>query len=141
MDSQLLPRIAPSCNKYMLLCVLCPWWYTEYVLSCVHVSLDIVFKRFLPKVNIDIIHNISVLKYLQYARDYYIHFDGKYDCWLLNQEEWTVMPSVCFVEVKKWNLWFAKITINGQLQLTFTHYANLITYYHVNIWIWFFTQL
>ena len=84
----------------MLPCVLCPWGCTEYVFSCGYVSLDIVFQRFLPKVNIDLIHNINVLRYLQYARDDYIRFDGKYACWLLNQEEWTVMPSVCFVEGK-----------------------------------------
>ena len=56
-------------------------------------SLDIVFQCFLPKVNIDLIRNINILELLKYARDDYIRFDGKYDCWLLNQEEWTVMPS------------------------------------------------
>ena len=81
-------------------CVLCPWVCTEYVFSCGHVSLEILFQRFLPKVHIDLIHNIKLLKYLQCARDDYIRFDGKYNCWLLNQEEWMVMPSVCFVEGK-----------------------------------------
>ena len=57
-------------------------------------------QRFLPKVKIDFIHNINASKYLQYARDDYIRFGEKYDCWLLNQEEWTVVPSVCFVKVK-----------------------------------------
>ena len=100
MDSQLLPCIASSWNKYMLPCVLCQWGCTKYVFSCGHVSLDIVFQCFLPKVNIDLIRNINILKLLKYARDDYIRFDGKYDCWLLNQEEWTVMPSLCFVEGK-----------------------------------------
>ena len=99
-ESQLLPRIASACNKYMLPCILCPWGCTEYVFSCGHVSLDIVFQRFLPKVNIDLINNIDLLKYIQFARDDYIRFDGNYDCWLLNQNEWMVMPSVCYVDGK-----------------------------------------
>ena len=67
MDSQLLPRIVSSCNKYMIPCVLCLWGCTEYVFSCGHISLDTIFQRFLPKSNIDLIHNIIVLKYLQYV--------------------------------------------------------------------------
>ncbi len=100
MESQLLLRIASSCNKYMLPCILCPWGCTEYVFSCGYLSLDIVFQRFLPRVNIDLINNINVLKYVQFARDDYIRFDSTYDSWLLNQDEWMVMPSVCYVDGK-----------------------------------------
>ena len=37
---------------------------------------------------------------MQYARDDYIRFGGKCDCWLLKQEEWKIMSSVWFLEGK-----------------------------------------
>ena len=68
--------------------------------SCGHLSLDIVFQCFLPKVNIDLINNNDVLKYIQFARDDHIRFDSNDDSWLLNQDEWMVMPSVCYADGK-----------------------------------------
>ena len=98
--SQKLPRIASACNKFMIPCVLCPWGCTEFNFSCGHISLDIMFQRFLPKKNITHIENIDRMKFVNYCRDDYIRFDGSYDCWLLNKDDWTVKPSICYVEGK-----------------------------------------
>ena len=97
MNSQLLPRIASSCNKYMIPNILCPWGCTEFIFRCGHISLDIVFQRFLQKVNIQLIHNTDVMKYVKYCRDDYIRFDDDYGCWLFNSK-WKVKPSICYVD-------------------------------------------
>ena len=98
--SQKLPHISSACNKYMMPCVLCPWGCSEFNFSCGHIPLDIMFQRFLPKTNITLIENIDHMKFVNYCRDDYIRFDGNYDCWLLNKDDWTVKPSVCYVEGK-----------------------------------------
>ena len=64
--------------------------------SCGHVSIDIMFQCFLPKVSISMIHKKEHLKFIKYCRDDFIRFDGDYDSWLLNKKDWMVMPSVCY---------------------------------------------
>ena len=99
-QSMFLPRIASSCNKYMMPTVLCPWGCTEFIFSSGHVSLDIMFQRFLQKVNIDLMNDNAVLKFVKYCRDDFIRFDDDYDYLLLNDEDWTVMPSISYVPKK-----------------------------------------
>ena len=99
-QSLFLPNISSSCNKYMMPTVLCPWGCTEFIFSCGHVSLDIMFQRFLPKVNIEMMNKNDVLKFVKYCRDDFIRFDDDYDYLILNDEDWTVMPSVSYIPKK-----------------------------------------
>ena len=98
-SSQSLPQIAQACNKYMMPCVLCPWGCSEYIFHAGHVSLDIVFQRYLMKVKIQLIHDISVMKYIRHSRDDFVRWSGVYDCWLLNPN-WAVTPSFNFIKGK-----------------------------------------
>jgi hypothetical protein len=80
----------------MIPCVLCPWVCSEFIFSCGYISFDLIYQRYLKKVNIDLIQKINVMKYVQFCRDDFIRFDNDYECWLLNKK-WTITPSVCIV--------------------------------------------
>ena len=99
-ESLLLPKIANACNKYMMPTILCPWGCSEFIFSNGIIQLDLIFQRFLQKVNIDIIEDKDKLKRVKYCRDDYIRFNGEYDSWLLNEKDWKVMPSVIYVPDK-----------------------------------------
>ena len=98
--SMMLPRIARACNKNMIPTILCPWGCSEFIFSNGLIPLDIIFQRFLPKVNIDLMEKKEKMKNVQYCRDDFIRYHDKYDCWLLNREDWLVMPSVVYVPNK-----------------------------------------
>ena len=114
--SQSLPNIAKACNKYMIPCVLCPWGCSEFIFHTGHVSLDIVFQRYLKKVNLDLIHDISVMKYIQHSRDDFIRWSGVYDVWLLNPN-WAITPSICFVRGKGMQVMVCKDHNSGSRHL------------------------
>ena len=82
----------------MIPTVLCPWGCSEFIFSCGHISLEILFQNFLPKVNIDMIGDTGDLKFVKYCRDDFIRFNDEYDAWLLNKEDWKLMPSICYVK-------------------------------------------
>ena len=84
----------------MIPCVLCPWGCSEFIFHTGHVSLDIVFQRYFMKVNLVLIHDISVMKIIQNSRDEYVWWSGAYDCWLLNKI-WAVTPSFNFTKGKE----------------------------------------
>ena len=56
----------------MVPCVSCPWGCSEPIFHSGCVSLDLIYQRFLLKVNLDVIKDISVMKYVTYIGDDYI---------------------------------------------------------------------
>ena len=94
MDSNKLFDISIACNKYMMPAVMCPWGCNKFIFQSGHVSIDIIFQRYLRKVQLTMINDIDTIKYVSYCREDYICFNDDYDCLLLNYS-WKVMPSVC----------------------------------------------
>ena len=94
LKSQLLTRLASSCNKYLIPKVLCPWGCTEFNMKAGFIPFDITWQRFLPKCILKLIHRHSdVDKKILSSREDYVRFDNDYSCWLLNPE-WVVKPSI-----------------------------------------------
>ena len=62
------------------------------------ITLEVLFQNFLSNVNIDMIGDTGDLKFVKYCRDDFIRFNDEYDAWLLNKEDWKVMPSICYVK-------------------------------------------
>ena len=93
MKSMKLLRLASACNKYVLPSVLCLWGCSEHIFSCGHLSIDIMFQRFLPEVELVTIHSLETTKFIKYCCDNFIRFDNDYDYWILNKE-CVVRPSL-----------------------------------------------
>ena len=96
-----LQKLRDACNRHLFPSVLCPFGCTEYMHKTNHLSLMLVFQRYLPKVRLSLPCNklkVSVQK-LHGCRDDYIRNDGKPDIWLLNPN-WKVLPSIAFDENK-----------------------------------------
>ena len=93
-DSNMLFEIAQACNRHMMPTVLCPWGCTEFIFRSGYLSIDLIYQRFLRKTSLTMIHDVNTMKYVTYCRDDYIRFDNKYEYLLLNEKDWTVVPSV-----------------------------------------------
>ena len=115
-SSNSLPKISLACNKYMIPCILCPWGCSEFNFHSGFLPLDIIFQRYLMKVNIDLIEDVSQMKYARYARDDYLRFSGNYEEWLFNPL-WKVTPSISFVEGKGMKFMTCKDHNNGSISL------------------------
>ena len=99
MDSQLLSRIASSCNTHLLPKILCPWGCSEFNHKAGYLDFDIVWQRYLQKCIIVTINPSFNIIFVQSARDDYIRFNNEYECWLLNPK-WKVKPSISFLDGK-----------------------------------------
>ena len=96
-DSYSLPNLAEACNRYLLPSVLCPFGCSAFIHRIGHISLDLIFQRFLPKVQFTkFFNNTKGFAYTKSARDDYIRHDDDYDCWLLNTN-WMIQPSIAFI--------------------------------------------
>ena len=65
----------------MIPCALCPWGCSKFIFHSEYISLDLIYQRFLLKVNLDLIEDVSVMKYITYIRDDYIRFSKDYNNW------------------------------------------------------------
>ena len=73
---------------------------TEFLHSCSFMSLNITFQQFLPKVNIDLITDSNGMNFIKYYRNDYIRWHNEYGAILLNDHDWKVLPSICYVKEK-----------------------------------------
>ena len=96
-NSYLLPRLASSCNKHLMPNIMCPWGCSEFNHKCGHISMDIVFQRYLQRCLLKLIEKPAAFKYIISARDDYLRAEGDEDQWLFNPN-WKVQPSIAFVD-------------------------------------------
>ena len=68
------------------------------------------------KLNIDLIEDVSQMKYVRYTRDNYLRFSGNYKQWLFNPL-WKIRPSISFVEGKDMQFMTFKDLDNGSISL------------------------
>ena len=96
-QSLTLPNLAEACNRYLLPTILCPFGCSAFIHRSGDVSIDLIFQRFLPKVQFKkYLNNKKGIEYTIPARDDYIRYDDDYDCWLLNKS-WMIQPSIAFI--------------------------------------------
>jgi hypothetical protein len=100
-DSFSLSRLRDTCDEHLMPILLCPWGCSGYLHKCGHLSLDIMFQRYLPKCYIAKFFSDFDKEFpkLTSARDDFIRMDMDYENWLFNPA-WKVMPSVAFVDNK-----------------------------------------
>ena len=99
LNSQILSRIASTCNKHLLPKNLCPWGCSEFNHKVGNLGFDIVWQSYLQKCIIVTINPCSNIDFVQSTKNDYIRFDNEYECWLLNSN-WKVKPSIAFVDGK-----------------------------------------
>lgn len=93
LNEQNLPRIANTCNKFLLPTVLCPWGCTEYIHKHGSIPFHVTLQKYMPRIQL-CLTKADDFKFIATARDDYIRpHISDYDNWLLNPE-WKVMPSV-----------------------------------------------
>ncbi len=98
-NSGKLSKLSEACNRHMVPCILCPFGCSEFIFSTKNVEFDLMLQRYLQHVIITTINPKKKMDFIFNAREDYIRFDERYETWLLN-DEWEVLPSVCFIEDK-----------------------------------------
>ena len=97
-SSHTLPNLRDACNQYLLPKVLCPYGCSCFMHKCGSISIDLIFQRFLLKVEFKkYMNNKKFLSHVASVRDDYLRCEGNYDCWLLNKE-WMILPSISFID-------------------------------------------
>ena len=128
MDGQILSRIALARIEYLLHKYLCPWSFSEFDHKVGYFNFDITWQRYLQKCTIETINPCSKLYLIQSARDDYIIFDDKYECWLLNYKL-RVKPFISFVDGRWPCIMKCHEHVKKLRNLWFIHVYILITYF------------
>ena len=94
-DSGDIIRLNNTINKHLYPTFLCPWGCTGYIHKAGVFRFDLCIQRFLRKCVIKTMSNVDSLSLIQSCRDDYIRHDiSEYDCLLLNDDDWKVLPSL-----------------------------------------------
>ena len=82
-----------ACNELLTLNVACPWGCTEYIHHVGSIDIDVIFQRYLRKVQLKLIGSDERLAKVEWIREDFLRDNDDYDCWLLNTI-WKVRPSL-----------------------------------------------
>ena len=97
-DSYSLPQLREAYNKHLRPSVLCPYGCSEFIHKCGYLSVDVVFKRHIQFVAIDMYSDREALSYVASCREDFLEFSDRQAArWLFNND-WKIMPSLCFIE-------------------------------------------
>ena len=97
-NSYTLPNLRDACNKFMVPTVLCPFGCSEFLHRCGTVSMDMIFQRYIQHAVIDLYSKREAYASVMSCREDFIEFKNKKESMWLFNEDWKVLPSICFIQ-------------------------------------------
>ena len=78
-----LSKLMNVCNELLIPNVACPWGCTEYVHHVGCIDIDVIFQRYLRKIQLKLIGSHERMKKVEWIREDFLRDNDDYDCWLL----------------------------------------------------------
>ena len=94
--SFLLPRLATTCNDFLIPTVNCSWGCSKFMHKCGKMQIDVIFQRYLQQCSLKMMTLNKDMLAIS-AQEDFLSSKNEVKCWLFNPR-WKIMPSIAYFD-------------------------------------------